>query len=221
MLNSEACLEVVDLKRVPRRREFDVYLSNGGSIRALKEDIEHRGIDVGSSLCLKAIRELEERCFKKRAEEIVERLLRIRPRTKGEIRRRLLKYQLPSQICDKVLGELEGRGLLNDMTFARLWIEEKMVKQGRRRIRSELLAKGIDASVVEQALELYYDESNELEIAKGIVTKRLRRLRELPLEVARRRLFGLLLRRGFESGIAAEAIGSILGRQTREGDYES
>ncbi len=221
MVNTEACLEVTNLRKVPRRHEFELHLSSGEAIKVLKEDVEREGIEIGSSLPGRLLKHLEQRYFYTRSREIVERLLRVRPRTAAEIRRRLLREHFPKDICDKVVSELESDGMIDDLTFAKLWIDEKKVKEGRRRIRGELLSRGIDVSIVEQALELYYDDSNELETAKHMVAKRLGRLTGLPRRVVQRRLYGFLLRRGFESGIAREAISCILDEDTWEGKDES
>ncbi|HEC82906.1 MAG TPA: regulatory protein RecX [Firmicutes bacterium] len=210
MVAHEACLTVTDLRKVPRRREYELHLSDGSSLKILEEDLHCKGIDVGSELTWRTIEDLRQAYAYKRCMEIVQRLLRIRPRTRREIIRKLQKTGFPQKIWEAVIGDLESRGVLDDLAFARLWIEEKSGKAGKRRIRSELLARGIDMMTVEQALELYYDESNTLDVARQVVERRLGRLKGLPRETVFRRLYTLLLRRGFESDVAAEVARSAL-----------
>jgi len=210
MVAHEACLTVTDLRKVPRRREYELHLSDGSSLKILEEDLHCKGIDVGSELTWRTVEDLRQAYAYKRCMEFVQRLLRRGPRTRGEIMRRLQETGFLRKRWEAVIGDLERRGVLDDLTFARLWIEEKSGKAGRRRIRSELLARGIDMTTVEQALELYYDESNTLDVARQVVERRLRGLKRLPRETVFRRLYTLLLRRGFESDVAAEVARSAL-----------
>ena len=62
----------------------------------------------------------------------------------------------------------------------------------------ELLKAGVKNDVAERALDDVYDAADSLEVARRLAMKQAARLRKLDPLVARRRLVGMLQRRGFE-----------------------
>jgi regulatory protein len=72
-------------------------------------------------------------------------------------------------------------------------------------LRVELRQKGIDDEIVENALHDIDEESN----AQAAGRLALRRLATLEEPVFRRRLLGLLLRRGFSYGVARQVTDDL------------
>lgn len=73
----------------------------------------------------------------------------------------------------------------------------------------ELINKGIDKTTVDRVLEEIYDE-DEAKLAFQIAQKQAAHYRSLPLHVAKRRLHGFLLRRGFRYETIQRAIEQVL-----------
>ena len=108
-----------------------------------------------------------------------------------------------------MLDDLERVGLVEDERFAREMVRDQAGRRlaGGRAIRSALRAKGVSPELVEQALSTAGDEA---ERAKTLATRRAARMLNLPPEAAYRRLLGLLVRRGYDSGVAREACREAL-----------
>jgi regulatory protein len=109
---------------------------------------------------------------------------------------------------EATIFELSNLGLLDDRNFATQWVESRMALRpmGPIRLRSELLAKGVERGIIEATLSKYSNELDDKEAALSLAQKKLRSLRGLAPEVARRRLAGFLGRRGFAAGAIAEAL---------------
>jgi regulatory protein len=101
-------------------------------------------------------------------------------------------------IVDGVLEELARLGYINDATFARTKaLSAAQHKQhGRRRAFMELLKSGVTGEVAGRAVEDVYETHDSLAIARQLAIKQAPRLRRLDPLVARRRLVGMLQRRG-------------------------
>ncbi len=136
------------------------------------------------------------------------RLLAIRPRSVREMRDRLARkgYQRPEN--EAVISDLSELGLLDDGKFAAQWVESRMALKpmGPSRLRAELLAKGVDRETVESTLAKYRNESDDRDAALLLARKKMRSLRGLAPEVARRRLAGFLGRRGFAAGTVSRVL---------------
>lgn len=93
-------------------------------------------------------------------------------RKTGEIKKR---PGVSQEIADRVFARLEEKGHVDDGRFARWWVESRNLGKGTsaRKLRSELQAKGVAGSVVDQALG-ETERSDDEEIKKIIAKKRAR-----------------------------------------------
>ena len=138
------------------------------------------------------------------------RLLSVRSRSRAELRRRLTQAAFEPAEVEEVLEDLERVGLVDDDRFARDLVGDRAAVRltGARAIRAELLRLGVRAEVAEAALA---EAGDEAERARALALKRAPRLRALSPEAAYRRLYSLLLRRGYGHGTASAACAEALG----------
>jgi len=137
--------------------------------------------------------------------------LKIRGRSKNELRTRLERKNFSAAVIDAVLDFLVKLGYVNDSKFAQDWINSRMnsAPRSRRFLRYELSQKGVAAELIESALELI-DEEAEYNTAKQLAEKRFSRLKGLPRAVIKRRLNGYLVRRGYSRALCLRIIKEIM-----------
>ncbi len=205
-------LSITGLAKVPRRGEYVVELSDGYRFRVTAEQVSRYGLDEGRDLDPDEIPGLERSYERAVARAAAMRLLKVRPRSAGEMRRELVRRKHRAEAIGEVIAALEETGLLDDRLFARLWIRERIDRKGfgKRRIASELFSKGVDREIIESELESGFDLEGELAVAERAARGRLRRLQSVPLETRKRRIYTYLMRSGFSSDIAAEAVRSVM-----------
>ena len=218
MARCQATPTVSAVEKVPRKKEYCLRLSDGSTIRVLEEHLARPGLEVGAVLDDDTRREVTDSYEYAKAREIALRLLKARPRTEEELKRRFRKTDLRLKVWERVIRDLKDEGQVNDRVFAELWIKEKIARagSGRRRIASDLRSKGIDRAVVDEEIARNYADTEEVRIARELALSRMARLGSAPPAVARRRLYGLLLRRGFEPDIATAALDEAIESAGRE-----
>ena len=200
------------VERVPGKGEYLVTFSDGTEIRVLKEHLPMSGIEEGASFDRDRIRELDTVYKQARTRAAALRLLKVRPRTELELRRRFRALRTDRQVADRVVADLKAEGLIDDRIFARLWIAEKVQRGdcGRFRISRDLEAKGIERDVIAEELGAALSGAKELELAGRLALKKMGRLDGVPAREARRKVYAYLLQRGFASDSAAEATKGAL-----------
>ena len=132
-----------------------------------------------------------------------------RHRTVEEVRRHL-EGRFSGEVVGLVLRWLEERGLVNDAAFARDWREwrERRRPSGEGQIRRELLELGIAPEVAEQALEGYDAVANARQAAQIWLAKH--RIKDgTDYAKLRRRIWGYLERRGFESELIGQTVREV------------
>ena len=143
--------------------------------------------------------------------------LATRQRSEHELRATLARRNVPGDIIDELMVRFTEVGLIDDESFAAALSTTRATvgQRGRYRIRQELSAKGIDREVAEAAIA-NLDPDDELEAAIALATKRARSMSGLEPHVARRRLAGVLARRGFPSSVVSAAVARALDTQAHE-----
>ncbi len=133
------------------------------------------------------------------------RYLNRRDRTVSEMQRHLQARGCGPEEIEAAIGTLAEQGYLDDVRYARLFAEDKreLEQWGSERIERALLERGIDRELVRQALASGVSES---ELARAVALLQ-RRFPAPPRDRREReRALGVLLRKGYESEVALDAL---------------
>ncbi|MGW7067982.1 recombination regulator RecX [Streptomyces sp. NPDC054855] len=142
-----------------------------------------------------------------KARAICLRLLTGTPRTRKQLADALHKREIPDDVADEVLTRFEEVGLINDGAFAGAWVESRHHGRGlaRRALAQELRTKGVDATLIEEAVG-QLDSEQEEATARELVARKLRATRGLDRDKRLRRLAGMLARKGYSQGLALRIV---------------
>ena len=188
-------------KRRTNRRS--VYV-DGQFVAGVDEEIVlELGLRVGQQVDGNRLAEVLAAEETRRASQYALTLLDYRARTAKELERRMLQKGYSEEAVAKVLAQLQRVDLVNDERFASDWVASRIAHRptGRSRILWELRRKGVASEIVDEALE-QIDEDREFEMALELAEKKLGGARPKDPET-KRRLAGLLQRRGFHWGVVS------------------
>ncbi|MFG2029289.1 recombination regulator RecX [Streptomyces sp. NPDC048825] len=146
-----------------------------------------------------------------RARAICLRLLTGTPRTRKQLADALRKREIPDDVADEVLSRFEEVGLINDSAFADAWVESRHHGRGlaRRALAQELRTKGVDSTLIDEAVG-QLDSEQEEATARELVARKLRSTRGLDRDKRLRRLAGMLARKGYSEGMALRVVRQAL-----------
>jgi len=147
----------------------------------------------------------------KKAVEEVARFLKFRPRTKKEVRDKLLLKGYPEEVISLSISFLEENNILNDEKFAREWFKERLSlkKIGLKKVKLELKRKGIDNEIIEKVASEFSNSENETANALEFLNLKFMKVGDKK-SLSKEKLIPLLLRRGFSYDVASEATKEFL-----------
>jgi regulatory protein len=133
--------------------------------------------------------------------------LSFRPRSAAEVRRNLREKEVPDSVIEQVIERLERTGLVDDMAFARFWVENREMSKPRseRGLRFELRQKGVADDAINAALT----EINEDDSAYRAALERARRIPRTDKQFFAKRLGDFLARRGFSYNVVRETVDRV------------
>jgi len=162
---------------------------------------------VGAELDEKKIEQLQVEDARERALQQAMLFLSYRARSESEIRKNLLKHEIPESVIELTLERLRQDGLANDNEFAQTWVENRSTfrPRSRRMLAMELRQKGLDDESTKAALAKVDDEPLAYEAAN----KRAARFKDLEWSEFRKKLSEFLARRGFSYSVIAPVVTRI------------
>ena len=147
-----------------------------------------------------------------------------RARTVHEVREKLHDKKFADRVIDQAIEDLKRLNLLDDRAFAYRWIESRIAGQhsaGARKFTQDLRRKGIAAEIIVEVLEEFSEDLESGSAAVNLLSRQQWRYRELDESKAKRRMLGLLARRGYNQELAFKAVEQVweeMQRNDLEGD---
>ena len=181
---------------------------------------ESSGEDGGDFSSSRAEKEEPPADPAERARGICLRLLTGNPRTRKQLADALRKREIPDEVADEVLSRFEEVGLINDGAFADAWVESRHHGRGlaRRALAQELRTKGVDSTLIDEAVS-QLDSEQEETTARELVDRKLRSTRGLDRDKRLRRLAGMLARKGYSQGMALRVVRQALEEEGEDTEF--
>lgn len=152
--------------------------------------------------------EVKQECFDRAMDYLSRRL-----HSRAELLKKLSKREFGTEVIAAVLDDLTRLEYIDDSRFAKTKAlsAAQHKHHGKRRAIVELLKAGVGRETARRAVEEVYEPHDSLAVARKLAQKKAASLRKLDPLVARRRLAGMLARRGFEYEVVRPVIDEVLG----------
>jgi regulatory protein len=141
---------------------------------------------------------------RERAIQIAHRAVGRRERTVAEVRILLERKRVEPEAIEDAVAELRQAGLLDDARYAKRFAEDKreLDRWGSERIARELHRRGVAPELIEAAVA---DQSREAELGTALLLLE-QRAPSVRDDRERDRAWSLLVRRGYDTELAYEAV---------------
>ena len=209
-----------------RTHRFNVYLDGQFAFGADEDLVVDRRLIVGKEVSKE---ELEKLIWEAEVGKLMDRVYVLfdrRARSEKEVRdylnnlsfKRKVKDQdeISDQAIELVVENLKRKGLLNDLEFAKAWLESRSKKKGIQVIKSELFKKGISREVIDEVLHWYSEHGagdSQGQVAEKLLIKRLPRLRMLSEMEQKKKAYEFLMRRGFDYDLVKSIVEKVLKKE--------
>ena len=214
-------LKITDIKQAVKNQDrVNIFVNNKYSFSLNIAQVVDFKIKIGRELTEEELEEMKKAsAFGKMYQRTLEWVL-MRPRsireTYDHLKQTTSKNKLKNKIAEEkeyktrspeldfetmeeIVNRLIAKGYLNDEKFAEYYVENRFVKKGisKKRLKMELMKKGIDSKIIENVLESGV-RNDEEEIKKIIAKKRNKYDDE--------KLIAYLVRQGFSYDLVKDLV---------------
>jgi len=191
-----------------------VYLDNNQKLFLSYETFLKNGLRKGAEISESRfdllVKENQKYFIKQKAFAYLAR----RQHSEKELAIKLKQKGYNVEFINEVLTELKENNLVNDKNFSLQFVDEmaSRKKWSPKKIKAELIKKGISKEIISTVIEEKYSRQAELENALAVANKKLKILKSKidDDEIIKQKLFSFLYQRGYEYDLVNEIITSVL-----------
>jgi regulatory protein len=204
---------ITGIKAQKSKKRVNIYVDGNFSFGLDLENLLRYGLREGKVITEEQIKEIVKKAeFSKVSDKIIQYGL-VRPRSEKEFRDWLKKYKVHTSIHKELFKKLKRLELLGDKSFALWWISQRVQFRPKSKIvlSLELRQKGVSKEIIDEALsEIVIDEKS---VAKEILLKKKRVWENLSPDQIKKRMYAILLSKGFSMTIIKKAVESLLTKE--------
>jgi regulatory protein len=180
-----------------------------------REQIEAMGLTVGMAWTEALAARVASAAEHDKARRYAARALGRRALSRGELIDRMRRRGHDESTATGVADELEANGWLDDRAYGRMVIDSERSRKpaGAALLRHKLAHKRVPRRLAEQLIDQAEQNYDAVAEARSLAERRLATasLQRCDRVAKRRRLWGLLARRGFCPQVIREALDPVLG----------
>ncbi len=161
-----------------RRNDVEIVFDDSSKIKVDYRVVVDSGLRRSDELSEEEKNNLLSQTKKLKLKDSAFRLLGMRRHSKYELFQKLVRKGFDKAEINSILDELSSKGYLNDIEFAKAYLDERLSKKkvGKNKIKAELISKGLDKNIIENVLSNIEDSISE-ETAVILANKKLVSLR--------------------------------------------
>lgn len=178
------------------KNRYQVYLEEKPAFVLYKGELQKYGITEEVDVSESIVQQIKTDVLLKRAKLRALHLLNDMDRTESGIVQKLLQGGYPEDVVREALAYVKSFGYVDDKRYAEQFIRSRMLKKSRRELYAALLGKGLESSIIEEALEACFANVSEQAAIKQLIQKKNFDFQTAD-DKAKKKMFDYLMRKGF------------------------
>lgn len=183
-----------------------LHLDNGEVWVLYNVELRACSLAEGTELTQAQYEQIRQDIIGKRAKKRAMHLLEKMDRTEQELRKKLLESEYPEDLAEDAIAYVKHYHYVDDARYADCYVRLRGAAKSRGKLLAELQNKGVDRDLANRVLAEYEDERDEPQMIRELMRKRNYDPQTASLQ-EQRRMYGYLMRRGFQSTDICKAIG--------------
>ena len=189
--------ELLVTEVIPREKgRTSIRFDNGMEVLLYKGEVRKLGLQEQTVISREKYDEIIYEILGTRAKKRAMFLLEQMDRTEHQLRDKLMQNGYPAVCVDLAIDYVKKYHYIDDLRYATNYISYQQKRKSRQKLKIDLLTKGIDKNVIEQALDEAFDSDEQIKIRQLLEKKHYD-----PKECdgkEKQKTYQYLMRRGFK-----------------------
>lgn len=188
---------ITQISEVDKKRMM-IHTEEGVSFVLYKGEIRRFALQEGEEIASEVYEEIRTDILIKRARKRAMFLLEKMDRTESQLRNKLRQGFYGEDLIDDAIAYVKKYHYIDDNRYAQTYVRYQKERKSKRQIKMDLMQKGVDREIIEQAIEAEYEPESEQELILKWIEKRKYKIEESDIK-EKQKMYQFLMRKGFRS----------------------
>ena len=188
---------ITQISEVDKKRMM-IHTEEGFSFVLYKGEIRRFALQEGEEIASEVYEEIRTDILIKRARKRAMFLLEKMDRTESQLRNKLRQGFYGEDLIDDAIAYVKKYHYIDDNRYAQTYVRYQKERKSKRQIKMDLMQKGVDREIIEQAIEAEYEPESEQELILKWIEKRKYKIGESDIK-EKQKMYQFLMRKGFRS----------------------
>lgn len=188
---------ITQISEVDKKRMM-IHTEEGVTFVLYKGEIRRFDLKEGQELANEVYEEIRTDILIKRARKRAMFLLEKMDRTESQLRNKLRQGFYGEDLIDDAVAYVKKYHYIDDNRYAQTYVRYQKERKSKRQIKMDLMQKGVDREMIEQAIEIEYGAESEQELIMKWVEKRKYKIGNSDVK-EKQKMYQFLMRKGFRS----------------------
>lgn len=188
---------ITQISEVDKKRMM-IHTEEGVSFVLYKGEIRRFALQEGEEIASEVYEEIRTDILIKRARKRAMFLLEKMDRTESQLRNKLRQGFYGEDLIDDAIAYVKKYHYIDDNRYAQTYVRYQKERKSKRQIKMDLMQKGVDRGIIEQAIEAEYEPESEQELILKWIEKRKYKIGESDIK-EKQKMYQFLMRKGFRS----------------------
>lgn len=189
----------------------NIYLDGEFSLAIYAELVYKENLKIKDEIDIVKLKEIAEKEAYIKCKESAIKIIERNYKTEKEVRDRLKQKGYEEKQINSSIDFLKEYNFLNDDSYAKLFIKDKLGTKGSQKIKYDLMKKGISKEIIEENL-INIDKCKEKESALNVARKKYESIRKKESDKYKLsgKLYKFLISRGYGYEIVTDVVKKIM-----------
>ncbi|CAI3245201.1 recombination regulator RecX [Clostridium neonatale] len=189
----------------------NIYLDGEYALAINAELVYKENLKVKDDVDISKLQEIAEKESYIRCKESAIKIIERSYKTEKEIRDKLKQKGYEEKQINNSIDFLKEYNFINDNTYAKAFIKDKLSSKGSQKIKYDLMKKGIAKDIIEENL-IKVDKNEEKEVALNVGRKKYESIRRKESDNYKLsgKLYRFLISRGYAYDIVKDVVKEIM-----------
>ena len=194
-----------------KKDRVNIYLDGEYALAINAELIYKENLKVKDDVDISKLQEIAEKESYIRCKESAIKIIERSYKTEKEIRDKLKQKGYEEKQINNSIDFLKEYNFINDNTYAKAFIKDKLSSKGSQKIKYDLMKKGIAKDIIEENL-IKVDKNEEKEVALNVGRKKYESIRRKESDNYKLsgKLYRFLISRGYAYDIVKDVVKEIM-----------
>lgn len=188
---------ITQISEVDKKRMM-IHTEEGVSFVLYKGEVRRFELKEGQELASEVYEEIRTDILIKRVRKRAMFLLEKMDRTESQLRNKLRQGFYGEDLIDDAVAYVKKYHYIDDNRYAQTYVRYQKERKSKRQIKMDLMQKGVEREIIEQAIEIEYGTESEQELIMKWVEKRKYKIGNSDVK-EKQKMYQFLMRKGFRS----------------------